>query len=76
VNLFFRVLMFFSELTPIFKELTQQPITFTGGLVSGILRLSPDQDPLKSWLSQQGTTSSTTSTPSQETHAPKTIDIE
>jgi hypothetical protein len=67
--------MFFSELTPILKELTQQPITFTGGLVSGILRLSPDQDPLKSWLSQQGATSSS-SPPSDETHAPKTIDIE
>lgn len=46
--------MFFSELTPIFKELTEQPITFMGGLVSGVLRLNPHEDPLKTWLSQQG----------------------
>ena len=67
--------MFFSELTPIFKELTQQPITFTGGLVSGILRLNPNQDPLKSWLSQQGATPSTSGS-DKGTHPPQTIDIE
>ncbi|NBD33467.1 MAG: hypothetical protein GVY17_11000 [Cyanobacteria bacterium] len=69
--------MFFSELTPILKELTQQPITFTGGLVSGILRLNPNQDPLKSWLSQQGATASNSGTyQSQGEHPPQTIDIE
>jgi hypothetical protein len=68
--------MFFSELTPILKELTQQPITFTGGLVSGILRLNPNQDPLKSWLSQQGDTSSESTANGQGHHPPQTIDIE
>ena len=67
--------MFFSELTPIWKELTAQPITFTGGLVSGFLRLNPNQDPLKSWLSQQGATSS--DAPSgQGSNAPQSINIE
>ncbi|AFZ45800.1 hypothetical protein PCC7418_3694 [Halothece sp. PCC 7418] len=66
--------MFFSELTPILKELTQQPITFTGGLVSGFLRLNPNEDPLKSWLSQQGEASSSASR--QESHPPQSIDIE
>ena len=68
--------MFFSELTPILKELTQQPITFTGGLVSGILRLNHNEDPLKSWLSQQGASSSSPPPSSQESHPPQSIDIE
>lgn len=68
--------MFFSELTPIWKELTAQPITFTGGLVSGILRLNPNQDPLKSWLSQQGATSSNVSSGQNGSNAPQSIDIE
>ncbi|MFW6264448.1 MAG: hypothetical protein ACOC3E_02900 [Cyanobacteriota bacterium] len=52
--------MFLNELTPIFKELTQQPIAFMGGLCSGAFRLSLSEDPLKSWLDQQ-TGSSTVS---------------
>jgi hypothetical protein len=50
--------MFLSELSPIFKELLQQPIAFTGGFVSGLLRLNPNDEPLASWLSKQGYTSS------------------
>ena len=54
--------MFFDELSPLFKEITQQPVAFFGGLVSGLLRLSLTDDPVKSWLDQQsGTTSYTTS---------------
>ncbi|PSO53787.1 MAG: hypothetical protein BRC40_11990 [Cyanobacteria bacterium QH_8_48_120] len=45
--------MFLDELTPIFKELTQQPLAFTGGLFSGVFRLSLSEDPLKSWLEKQ-----------------------
>lgn len=63
--------MFLSELTPIWKELTQQPITFAGGLVSGILRLNPNQDPLKSWLEQEKGSART-----QSNNAPQSIDIE
>ncbi len=65
--------MFFSELTPILKELMGQPITFTGGLVSGILRLNPNEDPLKSWLSQEeGNPSPST----QKNTPPQTIKID
>ena len=46
--------MFLSELSPIFKELMQQPLAFTGGFFAGILRLNTDEEPLASWLSKQG----------------------
>lgn len=46
--------MFISELFPIFKELWQQPLAFTGGFFSGMLRLSFQEEPLASWLSKQG----------------------
>ncbi|MBC7824153.1 MAG: hypothetical protein H7126_09755 [Candidatus Parcubacteria bacterium] len=50
--------MFFDELSPIVKEIAQQPVAFFGGLVSGLLRLSLSDDPVKTWLDQQtGTTS-------------------
>ncbi|PSO48438.1 MAG: hypothetical protein BRC33_09645 [Cyanobacteria bacterium SW_9_44_58] len=65
--------MFLSELTPIFQEFTQQPMSFLGGLVSGSLRLNPNQEPLKSWLAQQGG-GQTTSSPSNR--PPQAINIE
>ncbi len=64
--------MFLSELTPIWKELTQQPISFFGGLLSGGLRLSPDQEPLKSWLEQQSSQAGS----SQGDQPPQTISID
>ncbi len=48
--------MFVDELTPIFKELTQHPISFVGGLFSGFLGLNLNDDPVRSWLEQQGST--------------------
>ncbi|NJK33500.1 MAG: hypothetical protein HC919_00260 [Oscillatoriales cyanobacterium SM2_2_1] len=42
------------ELKPIFEELLRQPVAFCGGFVAGLLRLDLAQDPLKSWLEQQG----------------------
>lgn len=45
--------MFFDELTPIFRELTQHPVSFLGGFFSGIFRLNLAEDPIKSWLDQQ-----------------------
>lgn len=45
--------MFFTELTPIFQKIGQQPIAFLGGFCSGVLRLNPNEDPLKSWLDNQ-----------------------
>ena len=49
--------MFMDELTPVFKELTQYPIAFLGGFVSGLLRVKLSDDPVKSWLQEQGVSS-------------------
>ncbi|MGK7940102.1 MAG: hypothetical protein AB4062_08125 [Crocosphaera sp.] len=46
--------MFLDELQPILKEILQQPLAFAGGLVSGTLKLKVSEDPLKSWLQEQG----------------------
>jgi len=45
--------MFFSELSPIFQELLKQPMAFSGGFFSGLLKLKLEEDPLASWLDQQ-----------------------
>ncbi|MGA7933285.1 MAG: hypothetical protein WCA35_07035 [Kovacikia sp.] len=54
--------MFIDELTPVFKELAQQPIAFLGGFFSGLLRLNLADDPVKSWLDQQAGVSYSSST--------------
>lgn len=48
--------MFLDELTPIAQELLQQPVAFMGGFFSGVFRLNVAEEPLKSWLEQQGAT--------------------
>jgi hypothetical protein len=70
--------MFLDELSPIFKEITQQPVAFFGGLFSGLLRLSLADDPVKSWLDQQAGTSYTTSVKSQNGNGsgPQSISID
>ncbi|MBW4615400.1 MAG: hypothetical protein KME21_19405 [Desmonostoc vinosum HA7617-LM4] len=45
--------MFIDELSPIFKEFTQHPVSFLGGFFSGVLRLNLADDPVKSWLDKQ-----------------------
>src|SRR5689334_4690516 len=55
-----RLLMFIDELSPIFKEFTQHPVSFLGGLFSGVFRLNLADDPVRSWLDKQtGSTSYT-----------------
>jgi hypothetical protein len=49
--------VFLDELTPLIKEVAQQPIAFMGGLFSGLLRLNLADDPVKSWLDRQSGTS-------------------
>ncbi|MEO1070309.1 MAG: hypothetical protein AAFW95_14545 [Cyanobacteria bacterium J06638_6] len=46
--------MFLDELTPFAQELTAHPVAFLGGLASGLLRLSLGDDPVKTWLNNQG----------------------
>lgn len=72
--------MFLEELTPIFKQLAQQPVSFMGGFFSGVLRLNLADDPVKSWLNQQsGSTSYTDTTcesPNGKASGPQSITIE
>ncbi|MCY7277974.1 MAG: hypothetical protein LH702_30625 [Phormidesmis sp. CAN_BIN44] len=70
--------MFFDELSPLLKEITQQPVAFFGGLVSGLLRLSLSDDPVKTWLDQQtGTTSySSSSSHNGNGNGPQSISID
>ncbi|MEB3215242.1 MAG: hypothetical protein VKN72_03140 [Nostocales cyanobacterium 94392] len=72
--------MFLEELTPLFKEFTQHPASFMGGFVSGVLRLSLADDPVKSWLGKQ---TNTTNFPSSintihngKNNGPQSISIE
>jgi hypothetical protein len=71
--------MFLDEFTPVFKELTQHPVAFLGGFVSGVLKINLSDDPVKSWLDQQTGTSGYTphinNQPSQPS-GPQTISIE
>ncbi|AFY72186.1 hypothetical protein Syn7502_00011 [Synechococcus sp. PCC 7502] len=62
------------ELKPILQELTLQPTAFLGGLVAGFLRLDLNEDPLKTWLSQQGVATKSTTTPKQS--GPQSISID
>ncbi len=72
--------MFLTELTPVFKELTQQPVAFFGGFFSGVFRLNLSDDPVKSWLDEQtGSTSYTTAPTGGEngrTTGPQSISID
>lgn len=72
--------MFLDELSPIFKELIQQPIPFLGGLCSGVFRLNLSDDPVKSWLDQQaGSTtysSPTTGSGNGRSTGPQSISID
>ncbi len=72
--------MFVTELTPIFKQLTEHPVSFLGGLFSGLLRLNLIDDPVKSWLDQQlgsnSYTSATTQDQNGKTSGPQSISID
>lgn len=71
--------MFLDELTPVWKELSQQPIAFLGGFVSGLLRLNLSEDPVRSWLDQQSGGTSYTSTAGSNngnSGGPKSISID
>jgi hypothetical protein len=72
--------MFLQELSPLFREFVQKPIAFTGGFVSGLLRLNPNDDPLRSWLNKEMGKSSNADTMSPPNNdngsGPQSIDIE
>lgn len=71
--------MFLDELTPVVRELIGHPTAFLGGFVSGLLRLSLTDDPVRSWLNQQS--GATPAANPADTHhhnggGPQTIAIE
>jgi hypothetical protein len=72
--------MFFDELTPILKELTQQPVAFCGGFFSGVFRLNLADEPVKTWLDEQtgstGYHSATGSSENGSSRGPQSISIE
>jgi hypothetical protein len=69
--------MFLTELNPIVKEITQQPIAFFSGFFSGVLRLDLAEDPLKSWLKNQGVDAVDFSNKDRDNNnGPQSIDIE
>ena len=71
--------MFLDEFTPLVKELTQHPVAFVGGFVSGVLKINLADDPVKSWLDQQAGTSGYTpdlKNNASKTTGPQTISIE
>jgi hypothetical protein len=69
--------MFLSELSPILQNLLQQPIAFTSGFVSGMLRLKMDEQPLSTWLAKQGSTPDNfDNAGSNNSNKPQSIEIE
>ena len=72
--------MFLDELNPLFQEVIQKPLAFTGGFVSGVLKLNPESDPLMGWISQTTgidfSTPGSTSNNDDTNNGPQTIDIE
>jgi hypothetical protein len=72
--------MFLDELAPLAQELTAHPMAFLGGLFSGLFRLSLADDPVKSWLDQQGGSSAysaTSTTPfNGKSSGPQSISID
>ncbi|NES96204.1 MAG: hypothetical protein F6K32_13405 [Desertifilum sp. SIO1I2] len=70
--------MFLDELSPIFRELTKEPVAFFGGFFSGVLRLNLYEDPVKSWLDQQVESATPVPFPNDYTNGngPQSISIE
>lgn len=64
------------ELYPIVQEFLNQPIAFLGGFTSGLLRLRLEDDPLRSWLKQQGITTPNSTQSNDKPTGPQSITIE
>ncbi len=70
--------MFISELTPLGQEFLQQPVAFIGGVFAGAFQLSLNEDPLKSWLAEQGAAGSPNAEPmgNDRNGGPQSIEID
>jgi hypothetical protein len=70
-------IMLLQELTPILKELSQEPIAFCSGFVSGLLHLNLTDDPVKTWLEKQAGFRATNNPSSSDSRkGPTSIDID
>ncbi|MDJ0742215.1 MAG: hypothetical protein QNJ32_02515 [Xenococcaceae cyanobacterium MO_167.B27] len=65
--------MFLSELSPVCREFLQQPVAFSGGFFSGLLKLKLNEEPLAGWLTKQGYTKDSND---DDDNRPKTISID
>lgn len=72
--------MFTDELKPIFQQAVQHPVSFFGGLFSGLFRLNLADDPVKSWLDKQTSYTTYTAPTSQpqngKSSGPQSISID
>lgn len=69
--------MFLDELTPLMQEILGQPVAFFGGFASGLLKLNLADDPVKSWLENQGAdVSSDNNDDNNAGKGPQTISID
>jgi hypothetical protein len=71
--------MFISELSPLLTELSQHPVSFLGGFVSGVLRLNLNEDPVKTWLEKQSSakcSQTSTETDNSKSSGPQQISID
>lgn len=68
--------MFLDELTPIFQKLTSQPAAFLGGFASGLFKLNLTEDPVKSWLEDQGAVVPPAEDSDSNSKGPTTISID
>lgn len=63
----------------IISEFLNNPVAFCGGFISGVLRWDLSQEPLKSWLENQGVyvqPNASSQTGSGTTSGPKNIKID
>lgn len=69
--------MFLDELAPIVQEFLGQPGAFFGGFASGLLKLNLNDDPVKTWLEDQGADVSSQSDDDDSSgKGPQTISID
>jgi hypothetical protein len=69
--------MFLDELTPLVQEILGQTLAFFGGFASGLLKLNLADDPVKSWLENQGADVSSSSNDDDNAgKGPQTISID
>ncbi|MBE9068336.1 hypothetical protein IQ260_16920 [Leptolyngbya cf. ectocarpi LEGE 11479] len=68
--------MFLDELTPIVQEILGQPVAFLSGFASGLLKLDLSDDPVKSWLENQGADVSSQSDDDDAGKGPQKISID